>query len=87
MLKPIKADMQELQQRMTYTEHKIEDAFSAHNNLVDVYKEQQNDIQRMAAKLADMEDRSRRNNIKFRGIPESITTADLSGFIRQMRLT
>lgn len=57
MLKPIKADVQELQQRMTYTEHKMEDAFSAYNNLVDAYKEQQNYIQTMAAKLADMEER------------------------------
>lgn len=87
MLKPINASVHDLQQRMSHTEHKMEDAFSAHNNLVDAYKEQQNDLQKMAAKLADMEDRSRRNNIKFRGIPESITTNDLQGYIRQLLRT
>lgn len=55
----------------------MEDALSAHNNLVDAYKDQQNDIQNMVAKLADMEDRSRRNNIQFCGIPESISATDI----------
>lgn len=57
--------------------HKMEDAFSTHNNLVDAYKDQQNDKQRMTAKLADMEDCSCRNNIKFCDIPESISATDL----------
>lgn len=87
MLKPIKDDVQELEHRMTYTKHNMEDAFSDHNNLVDAYKEQQNELQRMAAKLTDMEDRSRRNNITFCGIPESIPNADLSGYIYLMLRT
>lgn len=41
MLNPINASVQDLQQRVSHVENKM-DAFSAHNNLVDAYKEQQN---------------------------------------------
>lgn len=38
MFNPIEASVQDLQQRISYVEHKMDDAFSAQNNLVDVYK-------------------------------------------------
>lgn len=47
--------------------------------LVDADKEQQADIQRMAAKLADLIDCSCINIIKFHSIPESISASDLKG--------
>lgn len=33
---------------------------------------------------ADLEDRSRRNNIKFRGIPEAVKPPDLTHYIQQL---
>lgn len=41
MLRPNNAAVQDLQQRMSRVENKMDNAFSAHNNLVDAYQEQQ----------------------------------------------
>lgn len=41
----------------------------------------------MRAKLADLDDRSRRNNIKLRGIPESILPADLPRYAKELMHT
>lgn len=41
----------------------------------------------MTAKLADLEDRSRRNNNKFCGIPEPVSAMDLKGFLCQLLCT
>lgn len=38
----------------------------------------------MATKLADIEDRNRRNNIKIRGIPESVSGPELIPYIQQV---
>lgn len=37
--------------------------------------------------MADIEDRAHRNNIKFRGIPESIKPADLSVYLQKLMTT
>lgn len=39
------------------------------------------------AKLADIEDRSRRNNVKIRGIPESVQQQDLCKYVTQLFIT
>lgn len=51
-------------------------------NMVDAYTDQDAEIQSLQAKIADLEDRSRQNKIKFRGIPESVPSADLANFIQ-----
>lgn len=46
--------------------------FASHfNELVDVHSEHEEDVEWIKAKLADLEDRSRWNNLKIRGIPET----------------
>lgn len=50
------------------------------NDLMDAYKEQTEDTMWVKAKLADLEDCSRRNNIKLRGVPESVTLNELQKF-------
>lgn len=83
-LKPIKSDIRELQQRVVQIEDKCDTSYEAHNDLVEAFRTQQIDIKKMSAKLADMEDRSRRHNIKFRGIPESVLPAELHTFIKSL---
>lgn len=36
------------------------------------------------AKLADLEDRNQRNNMKLRGVPESISNSELTPYIQQL---
>ncbi|CAH2311815.1 Hypothetical predicted protein [Pelobates cultripes] len=39
---------------------------------------------RLTAKLVDLEDRSRRNNIRVRGVPESVAGSDIPEYLRQL---
>lgn len=51
---------------------------------VNAYKDQSDDTDWIKAKLADLEDRSRRNNVKLRGVPESVPPADLQKYTGDM---
>lgn len=61
-----------LGERVTNIEQKLGEVTSSFNDLVDDQNEEAEDIEWMKAKISDLEDRSRRNNLKIRGIPESI---------------
>lgn len=50
----------------------MEEYTSSYNVMVEAHTTQGEDLAWMRDKIADLEDRSRRNNIKIRGIPESI---------------
>lgn len=62
------SSVNDLNQRVVHIEHKMKDAFPAHNSLVDACKDQQREVQKIQVKLADLEDRSSRDNIKVHGI-------------------
>lgn len=50
----------------------MEDMVKVHNDVVNVDCSQEQEIVWMKAKIEDLEDRSRRNNVKIRGIPASL---------------
>lgn len=41
----------------------------------------------MLPKMVDIEDRARRNNIKFRGVPESIKPVELTAYLQKLMTT
>lgn len=55
----------------------------AHNGLVGAHNHLEDEVASLTAKLADLEDRNRRNNIKLRSIPESVPP-ELTPFIQQL---
>lgn len=57
---------------MDRVESKIDEYASSDNVLVDAHTAQGEEISWLKDKVTDMEDRSRRNNLKIRGIPESV---------------
>lgn len=69
---------------MEYGENKICDFTDAHNKLVDANFELEDEIKNLKLKVIDLEDRSRRNNVKLRGIPENIKPFDLKHFLNEM---
>lgn len=69
---------------MDHAENKIAEFSEAHNGLVDAHNKLEDDFKKLATKLADIEDRNRRNNVKIRCIPESVTGPDLIPYIQQM---
>lgn len=60
------------------------DFSKAHNELVDAHFELEEELKQLKLKVAEQEDRARRNNIKFCSIPENVKNADLKQFLRQM---
>lgn len=47
------------------------------NDLIDVHDTVEEEQNWIKAKLADLKDRARRINVKIRGIPEAVNTAEL----------
>lgn len=82
-----KALIDDLGERVDHTETKMAEFSRAHNGLVDAHNQLEDDLQSLTAKVADLEDRNRRNNVKLRGIPESVSNAELTPFIQKMLAT
>lgn len=69
---------------MNQVEDKMCEVTSSFNALVDSHTSHQNDLMFLKAKVADLEDRSCRNNLKIRGIPETVQTHQLPHFVRDL---
>ena len=79
-----KAEIGDLGERVDYIENKMTDFTDAHNELVDDHFALEEEVRQLKLKVSDLEDRSRRNNIKFRGIPENVKNNDLRIFLQKM---
>lgn len=66
---------------------RLGDCVTAFNGLVDSYLEHDTDIQWLKTKIADLEDRSRRNNINFRVIPKAISLPETIHYLSQLLKT
>lgn len=64
-------------QRVTHIEEKMEEFASTFTEMMDSHNDRDEELLVIKSKLADVEDRSRRNNVKIRGIPESVKNQDL----------
>lgn len=74
----------DLGDRTDTVEKQIHDYATAYNELVDAHHAQAEVLERITTKLTDLEDRSRRNNLKSRGIPESIPSAELPAYLQRL---
>lgn len=74
----------ETDQRVSMLEKKVADITSAYNKLVDAHQEVKEELKWLKEKITDSEDRNRRNNIKIRGIPESVKTEALMGYVKDV---
>lgn len=74
----------ELGNRVHHVEQKMGDFSGAHNDLVDAHNALEDEVAALSAKVADIEDRNRRNNVKIRGVPESVSPSDLSSYVQQL---
>lgn len=63
--------------RVDHIESKMGKYATTINDLVDAHNTAEEEQTWIKAKLADLEDRSRRNNVKIRGIPESVQPSEL----------
>lgn len=58
-----------------------------HNELVNTHFDVEEELKAMRLKMADIEDKACRNNIKCRGIPESIKPAELTAYPQKLMIT
>lgn len=75
-----------VEERTDQFERQMEEVTHAYNKLIDSHSGHAEEIQYLKAKVANLKNRSRRSNIKFRGIPETVKNSDLVPFIQQLFL-
>lgn len=80
----INKDIQSVGNRIDHIETKMEEYAGTINDLVDANDEREGDTEWIKAKLADMEDRSWRNNLKIKRIPETVHQNDLHSYAANM---
>lgn len=76
-MQQIKGEVQELGDRVAHVEGRMEEYTVSFNIMVDVHTAHSDDISWLKDKVSDLVDRSRRNNIKIRGIPETVFSRQL----------
>lgn len=67
-----KLELQELGDRVGHMEDKMCEVTTSFNALVDSHADHWDELASLRAKVADLEDRACQNNMKIRGIPESV---------------
>lgn len=70
--------------RVDHIEDKMGDFAASHNTLIDAHNDQSDEITWLRSKVADLEDRSRRNNIKIRGVPENVLPPQLQQYAQDL---
>lgn len=70
--------------RVDYIENKLSDYALAYNEVVDTHDNLADKIRNLKIKMADIEDHSRPNNVKFRGISKTIPPAELCPYLQKM---
>lgn len=80
----ITTDIHSLDDRVTNAKRGIYACTSTVNETIEAYDAVKEVQAWMCAKLADLEDRSRRKNVKLRGVPETILPADLPRYAKEL---
>lgn len=83
-IKECQREVQAIGHRVHQVENKMEEYTSAYNVMVEAHTAKGEDITWIKDKLADLEDRSRRNNLKLRGIPEDVPPTQLLQFAQTL---
>lgn len=83
-LRQVRVDIDDLGNRRNYVETKMEEFASSFNALVDSKSDKGDYIVWNKVKHADLEDRSRKNNLKIRGVSESVLNDQRPVFIQSL---
>lgn len=78
------SELQSISDRVSHIENKMGEYATTINDLVDANASKEDDLEMIKVKMVDIEDRSRRNNVKIRGIPESVQQQDLHNYVSQL---
>lgn len=84
MMHRFRNEINDLSERVNHVESKMGKFPTSFNNLVNTYTEKEEEIDCVKVKLADLEERSRQNNVKIRGITETIQPTALKNYFVQL---
>lgn len=76
-------ELQSVTSRVSHIENKMGEYAATISDLVEANEGKEDDIEEIRAKMTDIEDRSRRNNLKIRGVPETVKQ-DLREYVSQL---
>ncbi|CAH2219788.1 Hypothetical predicted protein [Pelobates cultripes] len=77
----LRREISSLDDRTSHLENRTEELCIAHNEVVDKIKKLSEEYETLKLKVADMEDRSRRQNVRFRSIPDDVFHDALPAYI------
>lgn len=80
----ISTEMHSMDNRISNMERGMTECSATVNDIIDAVDDIKDEQHWVRAKLADLEDRSRRNNVKLRGVPESIPLNDLPKYAKDL---
>lgn len=80
MLHSCQQSIDDLGGRTDHLETKMGEVVGSHNELITSHEALQAEVSALRDKVSDLEDRSRRNNLKIRGVPETVAVAELHDF-------
>ncbi|CAH2313178.1 Hypothetical predicted protein [Pelobates cultripes] len=80
----LRKDILEVGTRVNALEEKTNELCHVNDSIVEKIQKMEADSKRLMEKLADLEDRSRRNNIRVRGVPETVTQELLSAYLMRL---
>lgn len=84
-MKQTKVDLKTLGDRVDHIENRMGDYAQARGNeLIDAHDNLTEEIRNNKIKMVDLEAQFRHNNVKFRGIAESVPATELRPFIQKM---
>lgn len=84
MFTKISTDMHYMGNRISTIEQGMTDCSTTVNDIIDAVDDIKGEQEWVRAKLADLEDRSRRNNVKLRGVPETVPPGDLPKYAKDL---
>ncbi|CAH2222132.1 Hypothetical predicted protein [Pelobates cultripes] len=80
----LRKDISDIGQRTGHMEQKLDECADAHNCLANKVPDYEATLNSYKIKVPDMEDRSRRNNIRIRSILETVLAAGLNNYLQDM---
>ncbi|CAH2221502.1 Hypothetical predicted protein [Pelobates cultripes] len=65
--------------------HQKRDARDRNNDIADHFQSLEEKVELLETRIADAEDRARRNNLRLRGVPVSVLHADLQAYTKHIK--
>lgn len=76
--------MEDIEIRTEQLETQMAAVIKAHDEIIDAHEDRADTIRKLQLKVADLKDRSRRNNIKIRGVTEVVKPQELIPYLQQL---